>query len=175
MSHYADKYKSQFGDIYYVIDDVGALIWLYLDPAAHPTIKEKSLESKFDSLTWSKQKCSRVTRQIDEYFNKKRKSFDLKYRLEGTPFQIRVWNELTKIPYGETATYGEIAEQVGKPGAARAVGQANHNNPIMIIVPCHRCIGSDGKVKGAKLAISVREQLLIHEGAFSSGKPAHLI
>jgi len=165
MPHYADKYKSQFGDVYYVIDDVGALIWLYLDPAAHPTIKEKSLESKFDSLTWSKQKCSRVTRQIDEYFNKKRKSFDLKYRLEGTPFQIRVWNELTKIPYGETATYIETAKRVGSPRAARAVGQANRKNKIMLIVPCHRCIGADGKVKGSGTGLNIRTILLKHEGA----------
>ena len=165
MTHYADKYKSPLGNVYYVLDDDGALIWLYLDPASQPTMNEKYLESRFNSLKWNSRKCSHVTRQIDEYFNKKRKRFDLKYRLQGTPFQMQVWNELTRIPYGETVSYGEIAERAGKPGAARAVGQANHNNPIMLIVPCHRCIGSDRKVKGAKLAISIRELLLRHEGA----------
>jgi len=166
MNYYADKYKSPMGYVYYVVDEDGVLVWLYLDPVSRPGIKEDDLNTRFKPLKWDKSRCAQVTRQIDEYFNHKREIFDLKYRLEGTPFQVRVWNELANIPYGETASYGQIAERIEKPGAPRAVGQANHNNPIMIVIPCHRCIGSDGKIKGAaKLSVSVRGELLKHEGA----------
>lgn len=165
MAYYADKYKSPFGWVYSVVDETCNLVWLYLDPTSNPTITDNGLKKQFGALIRDKKRCAHVTKQIDEYFNHKRKSFDLKYRLDGTPFRFRVWNELARIPYGKTASYGEIAERIGKPGAARAVGQANHNNPIMIVIPCHRCIGSDGKIKGSKVAISVRELLLRHEGA----------
>ena len=165
MNYYADKHRSSFGWVYYVVDEDGAVVWLYLDPESNPSIEENALKGRFENLKWDKNRCSHVTRQVDEYFNNRREVFDLKYKLHGTPFQVRVWNALAKIPYGETVSYGDIARGIENPKAGRAIGQANHNNPIMIVIPCHRCIGSDGKVKGSKGAISVREQLLRHEGA----------
>jgi methylated-DNA-[protein]-cysteine S-methyltransferase len=87
-------------------------------------------------------------RQLEEYFAGQRTAFDLRLALEGTDFQKRVWRALLAIPYGATASYGEIARAIGAPGAARAVGGANHNNPIPIIVPCHRVIGADGSLTG---------------------------
>jgi len=86
----------------------------------------------------------RAAEQLAEYFRGERKRFDLPLRLEGTPFRRRVWQELTTIPYGETITYGQLAARVGDPKACRAVGQANHHNPISIIVPCHRVVGANG-------------------------------
>jgi methylated-DNA-[protein]-cysteine S-methyltransferase len=86
--------------------------------------------------------------QLDEYFAGERTEFDLELDLRGTEFQRRVWNALLTIPYGETRAYGEIAEQIGAPGAARAVGLANGRNPIAIIVPCHRVIGAGGQLTG---------------------------
>jgi methylated-DNA-[protein]-cysteine S-methyltransferase len=86
--------------------------------------------------------------QIEEYFSGKRKKFSLPLALRGTEFQMLVWEALQTIPYGETRSYGEIAVQIGRPKAARAVGMANHNNPISIIVPCHRVIGHNGKLVG---------------------------
>ncbi len=86
--------------------------------------------------------------QIAEYFQGKRKNFDLPVELMGTYFRMKVWNELVNIPYGYTRTYGEIAIAIGNPQACRAVGQANHHNPISIIIPCHRVIGSDGNLTG---------------------------
>lgn len=86
--------------------------------------------------------------QLDEYFAGKRKSFDLPLCPKGTEFQKKVWASLCKIPYGETRTYGEIAAAVGNPKAARAVGMANNRNPISVLVPCHRVIGSGGKLVG---------------------------
>ena len=89
-----------------------------------------------------------VSRQLEEYFAGRRSSFDVSLSMRGTPFQRRVWEELREIPYGETATYGEIARRVGEPGSARAVGVANGSNPVSVIVPCHRVIGASGKLTG---------------------------
>jgi methylated-DNA-[protein]-cysteine S-methyltransferase len=89
-----------------------------------------------------------ATEQLRAYFDGERTAFDLAIRLEGPEFHRRVWDSLLEIPYGETASYGEIASRIGKPGAARAVGVANGHNPIAIIVPCHRVIGADGSLTG---------------------------
>jgi methylated-DNA-[protein]-cysteine S-methyltransferase len=89
-----------------------------------------------------------VARQLEEYFAGERTTFDVAMRMQGGPFEREVWAELLQIPYGETASYGEIARRVGKPHASRAVGAANGRNPIAIIVPCHRVIGSDGTLTG---------------------------
>jgi methylated-DNA-[protein]-cysteine S-methyltransferase len=86
--------------------------------------------------------------QLNDYFNGKRKSFNLKLDVEGTEFQKKVWNELLKIPYGKTVSYNDIAKKLGDKEAVRAVGNANGKNPVAIIIPCHRVIGSDGKLVG---------------------------
>lgn len=102
-------------------------------------------------------------RQLDEYFTGKRKEFDVPTRLEGTEFQKRVWNELKNIPYGKTVTYKDIAEAVGCPKGYRAVGLANNRNPISIIYPCHRVIGSNGSLTGYGGGLDVKEKLLALE------------
>lgn len=102
-------------------------------------------------------------RQLDEYFAGKRKEFDIPTRLEGTEFQKRVWNELKNIPYGKTATYKDIAEAVGCPRGYRAVGLANNRNPISIIYPCHRVIGSNGSLTGYGGGLDIKEKLLMLE------------
>ena len=89
-----------------------------------------------------------AVRQLREYFDGARRTFDLPLAPRGTPFQQRVWRALTRIPYGRTVAYGELARRIGRPGAARAVGMANHHNPLPIIVPCHRVIGADGGLTG---------------------------
>lgn len=99
-------------------------------------------------------------RQISEYLNGERRQFDFPYTLRGTEFQRNVWRALCAIPYGETRTYGEIAAAIGRPGAARAVGMANHNNPILIAVPCHRVIGANGKLVGYGGGLDMKEALL---------------
>lgn len=98
--------------------------------------------------------------QLKEYFSGNRKTFDLPIHLEGTEFQKKVWAALQTIPYGETRTYGEIAEQIGNHKASRAVGGANHNNPIMIIVPCHRVIGANGSLVGFGGGLDMKKYLL---------------
>ena len=98
--------------------------------------------------------------QLKEYFRGERKCFDLPLRLKGTEFQRRDWAALQEIPYGETVSYGEIARRIGNPKASRAVGMANHNNPISIIVPCHRVVGKDGKLTGYGGGLDIKKQLL---------------
>jgi methylated-DNA-[protein]-cysteine S-methyltransferase len=93
---------------------------------------------------WSAQ----VMQQLNEYFRRKRQAFDLVLKPAGTDFQQRVWQELKKIPYGQTLSYGQVAKRIGRPEAVRAVGLANGQNPIALIVPCHRVISSDGRLTG---------------------------
>ena len=104
-------------------------------------------------------------RQLDEYFAGKRKEFALKLDVSGTDFQRKVWNALLTIPFGETRSYGQIARQIGQPRAVRAVGAANGRNPVSIVAPCHRVIGSTGKLTGSAGGLDVKAQLLALEGA----------
>ncbi len=98
--------------------------------------------------------------QLSEYFSGSRTVFDLALSLHGTDFQIRVWNILRTIPYGETRSYKQIAEAAGNPHACRAVGMANRCNPVMIVVPCHRVIGTDGSLTGYAGGLDVKKTLL---------------
>lgn len=98
--------------------------------------------------------------QLIEYFRGTRRQFDLPLAPHGTTFQQRVWDALKEIPYGETASYGEIARAIGMPGAARAVGAANGRNPIPIVIPCHRVIGSQGRLTGYGGGLKIKRQLL---------------
>lgn len=102
-------------------------------------------------------------RQLDLYFAGKLREFTLDLRPEGTPFQLAVWGELIRIPYGTTVSYGEIARRLGKPGASRAVGLANGANPIAIIIPCHRVIGAGGALTGFGGGLDVKRRLLALE------------
>ena len=101
-----------------------------------------------------------VKKQLDDYFHGRLKTFDLGLFLKGTDFQKTVWQALAQIPYGQTISYGELAEQINNPKACRAVGLANGKNPIPIIIPCHRVIGKNGKLTGFGGGISVKQHLL---------------
>ena len=108
-------------------------------------------------------------RQLAEYFAGRRQRFTLSFDVNGTPFQRRVWNALLTIPFGETRSYKEIAHQIGSPAAVRAVGAANGRNPLSIVAPCHRVIGSTGKLTGFAGGLEVKARLLALEaGATAS-------
>ncbi len=102
-------------------------------------------------------------RQLRAYFHGELKEFDLPLAMEGTAFQLSVWQSLCAIPYGTTISYGELADRIGNPKAMRAVGLANGSNPIAIIVPCHRVIGSNGKLTGYGGGLPIKEKLLALE------------
>ena len=101
-----------------------------------------------------------AVRQLAAYFDGRLKTFDLPLEMSGTPFRMKTWEALKTIPYGETRSYGDIARQIGCPKAFRAVGMANHHNPISIVVPCHRVIGSDGSLTGYGGGLPVKVRLL---------------
>lgn len=103
---------------------------------------------------------SMATIQLDEYIQGKRTTFSLPFKLTGTPFQLAVWKELQNIPYGQTTSYKEIAQKINKPKAYRAVGMANNKNPLPIIIPCHRVIGSNGKLIGYAGGLNLKNYLL---------------
>lgn len=103
-------------------------------------------------------------KQLHEYFEGRRKKFELPLAPNGTEFQVQAWKQLQKIPYGQTISYGEQAEKMGDKKKARAVGMANGRNPISIVVPCHRVIGSNGKLVGFGGGLSCKQWLLDHEG-----------
>jgi methylated-DNA-[protein]-cysteine S-methyltransferase len=121
--------------------------------------------SKHSALTQAELKQDRaafteVIRQLQAYFRGELKVFDVPLAMEGTDFQLRVWNALRGIPYGETVSYAQLAERIGNPKAVRAVGLANGSNPIPIIVPCHRVIGSDGSLTGFGGGLPIKKILI---------------
>lgn len=103
---------------------------------------------------------SQAKAELREFFIGKRKCFNVPLSLQGTPFQIKVWNKLREIPYGETYTYGQVAKLIGHPKAARAVGMANNRNPILFMIPCHRVIGSNGALTGYAAGLELKKELL---------------
>ena len=116
-------------------------------------------DEKETEVTWE------AYRQLTEYLDGKRKSFDLPLAAKGTEFRKQVWQALCEIPYGQTRTYKQIAEAIGNPKSVRAVGMANNRNPLIIVVPCHRVIGSDGKMVGYAAGVDKKEFLLRLEGS----------
>ena len=104
--------------------------------------------------------CGHVVKQLDEYLRGERTEFDLELAPRGTPFQLAVWNELLRIPYGTTTSYGTLAKRIGKRDAVRAVGAANGANPIPIVIPCHRVIGANGSLTGYGGGLHIKRALL---------------
>ncbi|HET7873295.1 MAG TPA: methylated-DNA--[protein]-cysteine S-methyltransferase [Terriglobales bacterium] len=112
----------------------------------------------------SPHRLRRYEEQLRKYFQRQLREFDCEFDLRGTPFQKRCWEALQRIPYGKTCTYAELARAVGLPRASRAVGQANHRNPVAIIIPCHRVIGADGSLTGYGGGLEMKRALLRLEG-----------
>ena len=138
----------------------GALTGLYYEGGRHaPGISKAWVE---DAAYTPLADCAR---QLREYLDGKRKLFDLHLAPEGSEFQRRVWIEIAQIPYGETLTYAELARRAGAPGAARAAGAATGRNPLSIIVPCHRVVGTDGSLTGYAGGLERKTRLLEIEGA----------
>jgi len=159
------------GKIYYTFDTIfgkmivvsdGAAVAAVQLAAAAPALEglaDMSDRRTSDSLT------DRAAIQLDEYFNGKRRYFDIPINPQGTPFRLSVWNALMQIPYGETRSYKQVAREIGNPDASRAVGMANNKNPIMIIIPCHRVVGSNGSLVGYAGGLDMKKGLLELESA----------
>jgi methylated-DNA-[protein]-cysteine S-methyltransferase len=143
-----------------VVVVAGAVAGLYMDEQRHRPPQEVLGDPADDPGSES---FDEAFRQLREYFDGQRTEFDLRLRLDGTPFQQRVWAALRAIPYGQTVSYGRLADRLGQPTASRAVGLANGKNPVSIIVPCHRVVGSDGSLTGYGGGIERKRYLLAHE------------
>jgi methylated-DNA-[protein]-cysteine S-methyltransferase len=146
---------SPYGPLTLVADD-GVLCGLYMTEQRH-----RPAEETFG--TRDETPFAAAEEELEGYFAGELKEFTLELRLHGTPFQRRVWDQLRKIPYGETRTYGELADALGTPTASRAVGLANGRNPIGIIVPCHRVVGANGSLTGYGGGLDRKQRLLDFE------------
>lgn len=151
MKYYI-KYISPVADLY-LVEERGELIEISFHRLEH----QEEMEEKRTEL------LEEVERQLQEYFAGRLQHFDLPLHPQGTEFQKKVWKALMSIPYGETRSYGEIAKQIGNEKAVRAVGGANHVNPISIVIPCHRVIGKNGTLTGYGGGLKIKETLLTLE------------
>lgn len=157
-ARYYKQIDTPVGALKLVASDAGlvAILWPNDDPA-RVRLGEPVESDTHPVLT-------ETERQLREYFDGHRKAFDLKLDFSGTDFQRKVWHALLTIPYGETRSYAQIAKQIGSPEAVRAVGAANGRNPISIVAPCHRVIGSNGKLTGFAGGLETKAFLLTLEG-----------
>ncbi len=151
---YYDTIQSPIGDLM-LVSDGKALTGLYMNNEKHAARRAMAIRDK--------KMLKHPREQLQAYLAGELREFGLALAAEGTPFQQRVWRALCDIPYGETISYGELARRIGQPKAARAVGLANGQNPISIVVPCHRVIGADGSLTGYGGGLARKRWLLAHE------------
>ncbi|MFG2375026.1 methylated-DNA--[protein]-cysteine S-methyltransferase [Streptomyces sp. NPDC048504] len=147
---------SPYGPLTLVADEDGTLCGLYMVDQRHRP-PEENFGAPDDTP------FAEATAELQAYFAGELKEFTLQLRLHGTPFQRTVWDQLRRIPYGETRSYGDLADALGNPGASRAVGLANGKNPIGIIVPCHRVVGANGSLTGYGGGLDRKQRLLDFE------------
>ncbi|GAA2071232.1 methylated-DNA--[protein]-cysteine S-methyltransferase [Streptomyces albiaxialis] len=147
---------SPTGPLTLVADENGALTGVYMENQRHRPPQETFGHPDPEPF-------AEAVAQLREYFAGERREFTVPLALDGTPFQRTVWQALCEIPYGETVSYGQLAERLGKPNASRAVGLANGKNPVSIIVPCHRVVGANGSLTGYGGGLGRKRQLLDFE------------
>ncbi len=152
---YSTTYDSPLGQLDLVASDDGLVAVLWPDDSP----KRVRLEGEIVADA-SNPVLTKTVQQLDEFFAGDRKSFDVPLDLRGTEFQVATWQSLAKIPYGETATYGEQAKLLGRPKAVRAIGAANGRNPVSIVLPCHRVVGADGSLTGFAGGLDAKRFLL---------------
>ena len=165
MNTFTHSFNTPVGDIFVAVSEEGVLLCLNLLKGGDFEKKVEKLSACGHDVRRDPLKCGEIERQLTEYFQRKRRIFDLELALEGTPFQLKIWGLLREIPYGTTISYRELAERAENPKAVRAVGRANSVNPIAIVVPCHRVIGADGSLTGFAGGLEIKRTLLELEGA----------
>ncbi|MFT5286049.1 MAG: O-6-methylguanine DNA methyltransferase [Planctomycetota bacterium] len=160
-------FKSPLGELFVAVDEERALMRLqFMHDVTREELEEQARKGGA-TVKRVKSHCAVVERQVKEYFRGKRTEFDLELRPVGTDFQKRVWKTLSEIPYGETWSYAQVAEHVKSPKAVRAVGRTNGLNPIAVVVPCHRVIGSNGSLTGYAGGLDNKRFLLDLEAGVS--------
>jgi methylated-DNA-[protein]-cysteine S-methyltransferase len=160
MRQFYDTFSTPLGDFSVALDANGAVI-----ATAFGGLAELRERFAADDVVLDSVRAQEVRTEVTEYFAGKRQIFTVKLGGTGTPFQQNVWAALRRIPFGQTRSYGELADALERPGAARAIGRANATNPICLLVPCHRVIGGDGSLTGYAFGETIKHQLLAHETA----------
>ncbi|MGH3088606.1 MAG: methylated-DNA--[protein]-cysteine S-methyltransferase [Rubrobacteraceae bacterium] len=157
MNAYVADISSPVGAVAFATNEDGALLAARFRDSGS---LEKGLSREGFTLSRDRDRTRRARRQIVEYFAGERRSFDLPVARRGTIFQQAVWEELSRIPFGERRAYGEVAEAIGRPGEAVEVGKACAANHVLLVVPCHRVVGADGSLKGYADGMRIKERLL---------------
>ena len=157
---YTHEFPTPLGPMLAAVDAHGALVRLSFRDGEYARDPLAGL----GETTRAAEPCAAAVEQLDAYFRGERRDFDLPLAPRGTAFQQRVWEELRRVPYGETVTYRELAARVGNPAASRAAGRANATNPLPVVIPCHRVVGTDGSLTGYAGGIHFKQALLALEG-----------
>ena len=157
------KAEKEFGPVLYWDYPIGTL-GLMDDGRGLSRVFLRREGVKYDFSEGETPLTNQAAVELEEYFGRQRTVFTVPISPHGTEFQLAVWKALRDIPYGQTRTYGEIAAAVGRPKASRAVGAANHDNPLLIITPCHRVVGKDGSMTGFACGLDIKRRLLELEG-----------
>ncbi len=169
MNAYVDIVESPAGPLAFATDDRGALLWLQLTEGEYGRTVEQELEREDFDLHQDRDATAQAREELLEYAAGTRRTFDVPFVLSGSEWQKAVWRALTRIPFGETRSYAEVAEMVGRPKAARAVGKANATNRLPLVVPCHRVIGANGSLTGFAGGLHLKTRLLEHEARVLAG------
>ena len=170
MRAYVDEVESPAGLLAFAVNEDGALIRLHFVESDYGSVMEEDLEDEGYVVEADESRTAKVREELSEYTSGRRRTFDVPLAFAGSEWQKVVWRELTRIPFGETRSYGEIADNLGRPGAARAVGRANASNVLPLVVPCHRVIAADGTLGGFNGGLHLKERLLEHERKVLAGE-----
>jgi methylated-DNA-[protein]-cysteine S-methyltransferase len=160
MNAYADKIESPVGPVAFATDGKGALLGLKFRQGRRPASLERELKREGYILSHDEDRTAAVREQLFEYFAGERRSFEVPVAARGSDFEEAVWKELSRIPFGQTRTYGQVAAAIGRPGEAVEVGKTCAANPILLVIPCHRVVGSDGSLKGYAGGLPIKASLL---------------
>jgi methylated-DNA-[protein]-cysteine S-methyltransferase len=165
MKAYLNEIGSPLGLVAFATNEEGALLGLRFREGRRPASLEKGLKREGFALSQDEDRTAAAREQLVEYFAGERRSFDLPVARRGSDFQEGVWDELSRIPFGETRTYVQVAETIGRLGQAIEVGSSCAVNPVLLVVPCHRVVGAEGSLKGYADGMSLKERLLNFEAS----------
>jgi methylated-DNA-[protein]-cysteine S-methyltransferase len=166
---YVDMVESPVGPLAFATNDGGALLWLQLTEGEYEWTVEQKLWREGYVVRGDRGPTAQAREELLEYAAGTRQTFDVPFVLIGSEWQKAVWRALTLIPFGETRSYAEVAEMVGRPKAARAVGKASATNRLPLVVPCHRVIGANGSLTGFTGGLHLKKRLLEHEARMLAG------
>ncbi len=165
MTLFVHAFASPVGELVAAVDPEGRVVGLEFVDTHRAQALLDGWRAGGREVVHDAPRCAEVVRQLGEYFARERRTFDLEVAPEGTGFQRRVWEELGKVPYGTTISYGELGRRLGGATFTRAAGRANGANPVAIVIPCHRVVGADGSLVGYGGGVEVKRTLLELEGA----------